>query len=89
MKNNFLLPKITNIIKVIINNICIVLIIFNEIRFCRFKWSINNDKIRIRPKNEYHISHIWINVRFEHSILLSSIDWLKNVKIVKLIKMIA
>jgi hypothetical protein len=63
----------TKIIKRIINDICIGLITFNEIIFCSFKRSINNDKIRIRAKNEYHISHIRIKILFEHSIL-SSID---------------
>jgi hypothetical protein len=66
-----MLPKITKIIKMIINDICRALIIPNGIIFCRFKRSINNDKIRVRHKNEYHISHIRIKIGFEHSLLLS------------------
>lgn len=78
----------TKIIKLIINNICRQLNIFNEIIFCRFKRSINNDRIRIRPINEYQISHIRIKIDFKHSFLLS-IDGLRQDKIVKQIKIIA
>lgn len=78
---------IIKMIKPITNDICIALIISEGIRLCRFKWSINNEKIRIRPKNENHRSHIRIKTVFEHWILLWN-DWLIYNEIVTQRKMI-